>query len=72
MSLSGRLKGEGGTGDMPGAISVQIGIKAANRGGHLGISVNRYKKGAEFWDTPKYRIQGKENIPAKDTKWSRW
>lgn len=35
------------------------------------ISVNRGKKGAEFWDIPKYRIQEEENILAKDTKWSR-
>ena len=56
---------------MPGAVSVQIEIKSANRGSHLGISVNRYKKGVEFLGMPKYRIQEEETIPAKDTKWNR-
>ena len=71
MPVLDRLKGEGGTADMPGAVSVQIEIKSVNRRSHLGITVNRYKNGVEFLDMPKYRIQEEESIPAKGTKWNR-
>lgn len=36
LSLSNRLRGVRGTGDMLGAIGTQMRVKAVNKGGHCG------------------------------------